>query len=457
LKAETNNKNVALAASSLGVLFVTVTGSSLNVALPSIGKEFGSDAILLGWVVTIFVLAAAVFSIPFGRIADIVGLKKIFLYGTIIFSLASLAAIFSNSTEILIVWRAVQGLAAAMIAVNSIALVTAVFPPEERGRALGINIASVYLGSSVGPFVGGLLTQHIGWRSIFAVNIPVCLLVAFLILWKVKGEWSACKGEKFDYIGSLIFGFALIALMYGFSILPGVTGGLLVAGGIIGLAAFLFWENRTKSPVLNIKIFKNNHVFILSNLAALISYTSIFAISFLISLYLQYIKALTPAQAGFVLVVQPLAQTVLSPLAGKLSDKVEPRILASVGMALIFLGLAAFAFLSNGTSIITIILILIVLGVGFALFSSPNSNAVMSSVVPKYLGVASAVMSTMRGVGQMLSMGITLIIMAVVIGRVVITPDYYQVFLNSTRIAFAAFACLCLVGVFTSLSRGKVR
>jgi len=457
LKAEANNKTIALVAASLAVIFITLTASSLNVALPTIGKEFNSDAILLGWVVTAFVLSAAVFSIPFGRLADIVGLKKIFLYGMILFSLTSLVATFSNSTLMLIICRSVQGLAAAMIAVNSIALVTAIFPPQERGRALGINIACVYAGSSIGPFIGGLLTQHIGWRSIFAINLPVSLLVIALLLWKVKGEWSACKGEKFDYTGSFIYGFALIAMMYGFSILPGISGGVLIALGIIGLAIFLYWENRTNSPVLNIKIFKNNNVFIFSNLAALIGYTSIFAISFLISLYLQYIKALTPEQAGFVLVVQPLAQTVLSPIAGRLSDKVEPRILASAGMAIIFLGLMAFAFLSNGTSLITIILILIALGVGFALFSSPNSNAVMSSVVPKYFGVASAVMSTMRSVGQMLSMGITMIIMAVVIGRVAITPNYYPVFLTSTRIAFGVFSALCIVGVFTSLSRGKVR
>jgi EmrB/QacA subfamily drug resistance transporter len=452
-----NYQTVALVAASLAVFFITLTASSLNVALPSINREFGSDAIVLSWVVTSFVLAAAVFSVPFGRIADIVGLKKIFLYGMILFTLTSLIAVFSNSSLMLIICRAVQGLAGAMIAVNSIAMVTAIYPLRERGRVLGINIACVYAGSSMGPFLGGILTEHLGWRSLFVINIPVGLLVILLLLWKVKGEWCECRGEKFDLTGSIIYGLALIALMYGFSILPGISGGLLVLLGIIGLLAFLWWESRTTGPVLNIKIFRHNRSFILSNLAALISYTSIFAISFLLSLYLQYIRGLTPEKAGLILVVQPVMQTLLTPLTGKLSDKVEPRILTSAGMALIFIGLLTFSFLSPNTPTWEIILVLFVLGVGFALFSSPNSNAIMSSVVPKYFGVASAVMSTMRSVGQMLSMGITMIIMAVVIGRVTITPEYYSVFLTSTKIAFGAFSVLCAVGIYTSLSRGKVR
>jgi EmrB/QacA subfamily drug resistance transporter len=452
-----NYRTVALVAASLAVLFMTLTASSLNVALPSINREFGSDAIVLSWIVTSFVLSSAVFSVPFGRIADIVGLKKIFLYGMILFTLTSFVAVFSNSSVMLIICRSVQGLAGAMIAVNSIAMVTAIYPLKERGRVLGINIACVYAGSSMGPFLGGILTERLGWRSIFAINIPVGLLVILLLLWKVKGEWSECRGEKFDYTGSIIYGFALIVLMYGFSILPGISGGLLVILGIVGLLAFLWWESRSTVPVLNINIFRHNRPFILSNLAALISYTSIFAIAFLLSLYLQYIRALTPEQAGLVLVVQPVTQTLLTPFTGRLSDKVEPRILTSAGMALIFFGLLTFSFLSHNTPTWEVIVVLVVLGVGFALFSSPNSNAVMSSVAPKYFGVASAVMSTMRSVGQMFSMGITMIIMAVVIGRVTITPEYYPVFLTSTKIAFGAFSVLCMVGIFTSLSRGKVR
>jgi EmrB/QacA subfamily drug resistance transporter len=452
-----NYRTVALVSASLAVFFITLTSSGLNVALPSINKEFSSDAILLSWIVTSFVLSSAVFSLPFGRIADILGLKKMFLYGMILFTSVSAISVFSNSSIMLIICRSVQGLAAAMIAVNSIAMVTAIFPAKERGRALGINIACVYAGSAVGPFLGGILTEHLGWRSVFIINIPVGLAVAAILIWKIKGEWQESKGEKFDYGGSLISGLALIALMYGFSLLPEITGVVLILAGVAGLIAFLRWESRTANPILNVGLFQKNKAFIFSNLAGLISYTAIFAVSFLMSLYLQYIKGFTPEQAGLILVSQPVMQALLSPFTGRLSDKIEPRIIASAGMALIFAGLLLFSTLSTDTSTLQVIFTLIILGVGFALFSSPNSNAVMTAVLPKYFGVASAVMSTMRSVGQMLSMGITMIVMAVVIGRVAITPQYYPVFLNSVKIAFGIFAALCIFGILASLIRGKVR
>jgi len=451
-----NYKTTALVASSLAVIFMTLMSSGLNVALPSIGAEFKSDAILLGWVVTAFVLAAAVGCVPAGRIADIVGLKRGFFYGMILFTAASAVAIFASSTIMIIVCRSIQGIAAAMISVSAIAMVTAIYPLNERGRALGINIACVYAGSAVGPFLGGILTDNLGWRSIFVINIPVGIIVMALLLWKVKGEWRACKGEKFDYAGSLIFGFALIAAMYGFSILPDYKGGFVIFAGIVLLLIFLKWENRSKSPVLDLQIFRNNKNFVYSNLAALISYTSIFAISFLMSLYLQYIKGFSAEQTGWVLVVQPFFQTALSPLSGRLSDKIEPRIVASAGMACIFAGLTILSLISGDAPIPVIIGILALLGVGFALFSSPNSNAIMSSVTPRYLGVASAVMSTVRSIGQMLSMGITMIVMAVVIGRVAISPEFYPVFITSVRIAFGIFAALCAFGIYASLTRGKV-
>jgi EmrB/QacA subfamily drug resistance transporter len=449
-------KTIVLVSASLAVIFLTMMSSSLNVALPTIGHEFGSDAVTLGWMVTAFILTSAVFSLPSGRIADILGLKKIFLYGMILYTLISLVAFFSSSSVMVIVCRAVQGTAAAMVAVNSIALVTAVYPPEERGKVLGINIACVYAGSALGPFIGGILTEHLGWRSIFAINIPVGLAVILLLLWKVKGEWRAGRGEKFDYPGSIIYGLALIILMYGFSRLPEVFGGVFVFIGIIGIVAFLLWESRTKSPVLDINIFRHNRVFIFSNLAALISYTAIFAVSFLLSLYLQYIKGYSAGLAGWILIAQPVIQTLFSPFSGKLSDKIEPRLVASAGMALIFSGLLAFSLISRDTSTVVIVVILMVLGLGFALFSSPNSNAVMSSIAPKYLGIASAVMSTMRSVGQTFSLGITMIVMAVIIGPVAITPEYYPAFMICFRIAFGIFAGLCLLGIFTSFSRGKM-
>jgi MFS family permease len=357
----------------------------------------------------------------------------------------------------LIVCRSIQGLGSAMLTGNSIALITAIFPSKDRGRVFGINVAAVYIGMSLGPFLGGILTESFGWRSIFLITIPVGILVLLLLFWKVKGEWYESKGEKFDYSGSAVYAIALVALIYGFSILPGLLGIALIMVGIGGLLAFVKWESRAKSPVLNIGIFRNNKTLIFSNLAALINFSATTAVVFLLSLYLQYIKALTPEQAGLVLIAQPVIQAIFSPFTGRLSDKLEPRVVASAGMALTFIGLILFSFLTKTTPILQVVIILIMVGAGLALFSSPNANAIMSSVVPKYYGVASSLIATIRSIGQTMSMGITMIVMALIIGRVVITPEAYPALLRSTQVAFIIFSVLCFGGIFASIHKDKPR
>ena len=454
---KTTSKIMVLITSSVALFTMSFMASSLNLALPTISHEFNADAIIVSWIVTVYLLDTAVFSVPFSRIANIVGVKKIFILGMMVFVASMISVYFSNSSIMLLLSRIAQGIGGAMIVSTSMALVPAVYPDKERGMALGINIAFVYTGSSLGPFAGGILTQYFGWRSIFLVGIILSLITIFLIFWKIKGEWCTCKGEKFDYRGSIVYGLALVVLMYGFSILPELLGIILVVIGILGLAFFYHLETRTHFPVLDVSILRINRAFSFSSLAAMISYTAISSITFLLSLYLQYIKALTPEKAGFIMLTQPVMQALLSPFTGRLSDRIEPRIVASIGMALTCLGLLSFAFLNNSTSLILIIITLAVYGIGFALFSSPNVNAIMSSVPPKQYVLASAISQTGRSIGQMLGMGITMIVIAIMIGPVVITPDYYPAFVTSTRIAFGILTLLCFGGIFVSLSRGKVR
>ncbi len=431
--------------------------SSVNVALPTIGKEFAMDAILLSWVATAYMLASAMFLVPLGRLADIHGRKKVFITGITIFTLASFLMVTSTSSLMLISIRALQGAGAAMIFSTGMAILTSVYPVGERGKVLGINVAAVYMGLSLGPFLGGFLTQQFGWRSIFFINIPLGIIVISLTLTKLTGEWAESRGEQFDFWGSVIYSLTLLSIIYGFSLLPSYSGAWLLLIGTLGLLIFIRWETRVKCPILNINLFKSNVVFTLSNAAALINYSATFAVGFLLSLYLQYIKGLGPRDAGIILIAQPVVQVILSPAAGRLSDRIEPRIVASTGMVLTTAGLILLTLLDENTALIYITAGLILLGLGFAFFSSPNTNAVMSSVEKKYYGVASATLGTMRLTGQMLSMGIAMLIFALYIGRVEITPGYYPLFLKSTQIAFGIFAVLCFAGIFASLARGKVR
>lgn len=432
-------------------------GAAVNIALPSIGHEFAMDAVLLSWVATSYLVAAAMFIVPFGRIADIYGRKKIFTYGISLYTLASFLSAIAPSALFLIAFRVVQGIGSAMIFGTGIAILSSVFPARERGKALGISVAATYLGLSIGPLLGGVLTQHVGWRSVFFINVPLGLGVIVLVFWKLKGEWVGAKGERFDAIGSVIFCLMLAAMMYGLAELPALLGGWLILISVVGMVVFVLWEMNIEHPVFNIEIFRKNRVFAFSNLAALINYSGTFAITFLLSLYLQYIKGYDPQTAGLILIAQPVVMTLFSPAAGWLSDRMEPRIIASAGMAVMVIGLFFFSFLTARTALGFIIANLVFLGFGYALFSSPNTNAVMGSVARRFYGVASATVATMRLIGMMFSMGIAMLIFAVAIGRVQITPEYYPLFLKALRTAVIIFALLCFGGVFASMARGKAR
>ena len=448
--------HILLLATTTSAFLTPFMGSAVNVALPIIANELSMTALAISWVASAFLLAAAITLVPLGRLADIYGRKRIFLYGAIIFTAASLLCIWSPTQTFLIVMRAIQGIGGAMIFSTGTAMLVSAYPPGDRGKILGINIAAVYIGLTVGPFIGGLLTEHWGWRYIFVFTSVLGGIVIVLTTGMIKEEWVGAKGEGFDLTGSLLYGAALFALMYGLSLIPSRVALLLIALGLIFFIFFVLRQLKIPFPLLNIRLFLNNRVFAFSNLAALINYLATFAVTFLLSLYLQHIKMLTPSQTGLVLVAEPIVQAFFSPLAGRLSDRYEPRIISSIGMALNVAGLIPLIFLHNDTSIHYIIICLIILGVGFALFSSPNVNATMSSVENKLYGIASATLGTMRLVGQMMSMGITMLVFAIIIGNQTISANNTPLLLRSTKIVFIILAVICTTGILASLARGRV-
>ena len=431
--------------------------SSVNVALPAIQREFNADAVQLSWLATALLLAVAVTLVPVGRIADIHGRKKIFTLGLVLYTLASFLAAFSTSVQMLIFFRVFQGIGSAMFLTTGMAIITSIFAPQKRGRAIGIYVSAVYIGLSMGPFVGGIMTQNIGWRSLFLIVVPLGLLSIWVTLKNLKGEWADAKGEPLDVVGSILYGIAILAIVYGSSLLPSMSAIYLMAAGILCMVAFVWQELRVRYPVVEVRLFTQNKLFTFSSLAAMINYAATFAITFLISLYLQYIKDLTPQAAGTIIVAQPVMMAVFSPMAGKLSDRIEPRKIASFGMALTALGLFLFSWINNDTSLVYVALTLLIMGFGFAMFSSPNMNAIMGSVEKRYLGIASGTVATMRLIGQMASMAIVMVIFTVVIGHVEIAPENYDQFLACAKMAFGIFTIMCIVGIAFSLFRGQLR
>jgi len=351
----------------------------------------------------------------------------------------------------------VEGFGGALIFGTGTAILTSVFPPGRLGRALGINVAAVYLGLSLGPFLGGLLTQHFGWRSVYWSVVPVAFAGAVLTARKLKGEWAGARGERFDLLGAVLYGGALVAFMAGLADIRATSGRLGIALGVVGLTAFILWEARARAPLLDLGLFRRNVVFALSNLAALINYSATYGVPFLLSLFLQYIRGLGPEAAGTVLVAQPVVMTLVSPVAGWLSERVEPRYIASAGMALSAAGLFLLAGIGTATGEGHILAVLALLGFGFALFSSPNTNAVMSAVEPRFYGVASGTLGTMRLLGQMFSMALVVLTFSLLLGGTAITPARFPALLQATHLAFGVFGVTCALGVLASLARGKVR
>ena len=454
-KSDRTAIQIAIAVSAF---FGPLASSTINIALPTMAKDIAMNALSMGWVATTYIMAAAVFLIPFGKLADIHGRKKLFLLGTAIFTISSFLLGFARSITFLLVFRTIQGIGSGMVFATVYAIVSSLFPPGERGKALGITVACTYSGLSVGPFLGGVLTQYVGWRSVFFFNVPPGLLILAIFYFKAKKEeWAGAKGEPFDFAGSAVYCAALLSAMYGFSLLPKIWGLAFIMLGIAAMIGFIFMERAAKNPVIETRIFSENKVFTLSNIAALIHYSATFAVSFLFSLYLQHSRGLSPQVAGTILASQPVMQAIFSSPAGRLSDKVEPRIVASVGMGITAAALFLLSFTGSSVPLAYIVGCLMLLGIGFALFSSPNSNAIMSSVDQRLYSVASSTLATARVLGQMFSMGIAMLLFAVFMGSAEITPSQYSVLQKILRTALVVFGLLCVFGVYASSVRGKVR
>lgn len=449
------NRTIILLTVNIASFLLAFAGNSVVVALPNIGSDLHINADTLGWVTTITALAAAMFQIPFGKIADIYGRKKIFLYGIIISMVSSLILGFSNSELMLIILRFIQGFGSALIFATGIAILASIYPPKEKGRILGLNVASVYIGLTLGPSLGGILTQFFSWRSLFFLIAPIAFVLLIFTLWKMKGEWVNEKKEKFDYLGSTVYALTLLSLMYGFSLLPNPEGFIFIAISVVGVLLFIYLENRSKNPVLDLKLFKNNRYFAFSSIVSLFYYASTSSIAMILSLYLEYIKGFSPEIAGLILLIQPLMQAVFSPMAGKFSDRIDSRLLVTSGIGISLISFVILLFISSTLPIYFIIISLFVTGFGFALFSSPNTNAIMSAVPKGSYGVGSAVNGTMRTIGQTFSFGLVSIFLAIIIGNVEITPTYYPALLVSLRTTLIISLILAIIALIISLSRGK--
>jgi MFS family permease len=447
---------VLLVMSMTNVLAAFLT-SSINIALPQLKDEFHLGPVALGWIPLCYILAAAIVLVPFARIADTAGRRLIFVLGLAIAFASTTAVIFIDSYVLLIVLRSMQGIGSGMIFASATAAVTLAYPRARRGFAMGIMAMTAYLGQAVGPPIGGVIVYNIGWRWIFVAG--ACLAAVNLLLDAVllrRAEWKDTRAASFDWKGSVVYGFSLSAFLLGLSWLPLVHGVALTLVGVIGMAGFTWWETRVEVPVFEVRLFRHNRLFALSNLTALISYASAWAMTYLMSLYLVLVRGLDEQTAGLLLITGVALQALVSPFGGRLADRIQPRWVVSFGMGLCALGLASFTLLGFATPYWQIVLALCTLGLGYAFFSGPNQSAIMGSVERKDVGVASASVGSMRVIGQAMSVALATLVLAVVVGRQEFTATDSADLLTAIRISFGIMAFLAALSVLASLARGDV-
>ena len=435
---------------SLASFIAAYTSNAVTMALPELARVFHLSNILQNWIINLYLLTMAVLSVPFGKICAKRGLKKSFFKGAVVFLIGTIGIILAINTETLLLFRFIQAVGSAAIFVSSVSMIVKAVSDNHRGRALGINIASVYIGLSLAPVLGGSLTYNFGWKSIFILTLPISFIVVVLTFLKIKDEWKLNSSDPIDKKGSLFYAIGISAFMYGFTNLNTLNGQIITAIGAIFLIIFTHYELKQKYPIFNVRLYKN-HKFLSSNIASIISYISIFSLSTIMNYHFQYILGWDAQMTGLILISMPIMQAIVTPQSGKLSDLINPQKLSALGMGLATIAILILTTMNETTSIYIIIIALIIGGVGYGLFSSPNTNTMMSSVPPNQTTMASAAVATMRVIGQTLSIGILTVIFAFIMGNVAITPNVYPQLNESCHLALICSTILGAISVLASL------
>lgn len=430
--------------------------SAANVALPAMGEDLTMTAVAMSWVPMAFLMASTMFVLIFGRLSDRVGRKRIFMIGTAAVIVSSILTSLAPTGELLLAARFLQGVSAAALNATQMAIVSSAFPANQRGRYIGLVTASIYIGLSVGPLLGGLVVDHVSWRASFLVHLPLVLAVLGLGLFFVHDEWHGETDTRFDVPGALGWIASIGLFCLAISRLPAWDSVALLAASAVSITLFLRHARRSPHPLWDVNLFFTNRTFTLSAASALIMYSATYANVVLMSLYLQSVKGMSASQAGLIMMVQPLTMAIGSPMMGRLSDRIEPRWLASAGMALTACGLFILATLHPDSSTTRVVIALLFTGGGFALFSSPNVNAIMGSVERRHYGSASAAVATTRMVGQLNSMVLVALVVSLIVGNTVINEDSIPQLSRAIDVCFAIAGLVCLPGIAFSLARGRL-
>jgi EmrB/QacA subfamily drug resistance transporter len=410
----------------IGGFLAPLSLSATLVAVPAIAQDLHANAVYASWIPTSFLLSNLISLLPAGRLSDSYGRKFFYMLGTSVFLISSILAGIANSIEALLAFRVLQGMGAAMFFSTSMAIVGSVYNGNGRGAALGWMVASVYTGLTCGPLLGGWLTEHFGWHSVFLFQVPLSLVTILLSVFYMKGEWRSEQPVKLDWWGSLLLAFWVLSLFAGMTNLPQQSAFIYLAVALIFLSVFIRHSSVSANPIIRLKLVWQNHNLSRSLLSAVFMYSANYGLMFLLGLYLQYNRGLSPSDAGQMLMLQAVVMALVAPVAGRLSDRYPPRILATSGCLMVAFGTFMLLFVDQDRSLIYIGSALMILGLGFGLFSTPNSNSIFGSVAETKLGIVSALLNLARMMGQMMGMAIITLLISLLIGKTKISPEQYQ-------------------------------
>ncbi|MHB1125583.1 MAG: MFS transporter [Bacillota bacterium] len=460
IRQSPNYKWWVLANVATGTFMATLDGSIVTVALPTISAGFRANLEVLQWVITAYLLTISSLLLVFGRLADILGRKKVYSTGFLVFVVGSLLCGFATNVGMLIATRIIQAVGASMLMANGMGLVTSAFPPQERGRALGTVGLFVAVGSLAGPSLGGLLVSAFGWPSIFLVNLPVGIIGYVMGQYILPLEPAVAKRERFDLPGALLFSIGIVTLLLGFSNGQrlGWSSPLVIAvltGAVLLLILFYMNERRVDSPMIDLNLFRNR-IFFTGTVAALISFVAMFCANILIPFYLDGVLRFTPKQIGLAMTPFPLGMALVAPFSGWLSDHIGPIALTTGGMAVNALGLVLLSFLGPSASFFQVGFYLAMLGIGMGMFQSPNNSSIMGSVPHHKLGIAGGINALVRNVGMVTGVAFAVSLFTALGGNSHPgTAREVAVFISSMSTVFRIAAVISLIGLVFAAVRGQ--
>ncbi len=450
----TKGQKTALFVAMVTSFMAPFMSAALNLSVTDISTQFNAPVGISTWVVNAYTLSTAAFSACMGSLADLRGRRKMILVGCIAFAATSALCALSPSIYLLVAFRFLTGISAAVVLAANVPLMLLYFAPQVKGRMLGISVSAVFVGLALGPTLGGVLNDTLGWRAIFVLGIVLSML-AFAFCLRLKDD-SKEASASFDHRGNTLYVIAIMLLMLGLTELTTQQWGpLVLCAGVLVLVVFVLFEWRCERPMLHVRLFAQSRAYGFSNLATMLNFAAVFAVSYTMAIYLQNVKGLDAAVAGLILIAQPLAQVVLAPVSGRLSDRFAPAAIATVGVALCTCSLGMLLTLTADTSLWFIVTALVVLGIGLGAFSAPNNNAILSCVDRSHYSEANATVSTMRGIGQTASLAFASLMLSSSLGSTIFSESDPQVL--TAAIAQIMFVCfvLSVLTIAASLVRNK--